>query len=54
MKKTKCAACDCGLGPDAISVKLGGKMVEICCEECPEALKEAQNAATAAVATSKD
>ncbi|APO66967.1 hypothetical protein IE4872_CH01318 [Rhizobium gallicum] len=48
MKKTTCAACDCQLGPEAISVKLGGKTVEVCCEECAAALKEADAAATAA------
>ena len=54
MKKTTCAACDCELGPDAISVKLGGKTVEVCCQECAEALKEAATTATAATAASKD
>jgi RNase P subunit RPR2 len=54
MKKTTCAACDCELGPDAISVKLGGKSVEVCCEECAQALKEADTAATAATAAGKN
>jgi hypothetical protein len=53
MKKTTCAACDCELGPRAISVKLGGKTVEVCCEECAAALKEADAAATTA-ATGKN
>jgi RNase P subunit RPR2 len=53
MKKTTCAACDCELGPEAISVKLGGKTVEVCCEECAEALKEA-DAATSAVSAGKE
>ncbi|MEK1897052.1 MAG: hypothetical protein AAAB20_27870 [Rhizobium sp.] len=48
MKKTTCAACDCELGPDTISVKLGGKTVEVCCQECAEALKEASAAASTA------
>jgi RNase P subunit RPR2 len=48
MKKTTCAACDCELGPETISVKLGGRIVEVCCEECAAALKEADAAATAA------
>ncbi|MBB3314344.1 RNase P subunit RPR2 [Rhizobium sp. BK181] len=48
MKKTTCAACDRELGPDVISVKLGGKTVEVCCQECAEALKEADAAATIA------
>lgn len=47
-KKTTCADCDCELGPEAINVKLGGKTVEVCCEECAAALKEADAAATTA------
>ncbi|WP_198521656.1 hypothetical protein [Rhizobium sullae] len=35
------------------SVKLGGKIVEVCCEECGAALKEADAAATTA-ATGKN
>jgi hypothetical protein len=41
------------LGPGAISVKLGGKTVEVCCEECAAALKGADAAATTA-ATGKN
>jgi hypothetical protein len=37
-----CAACDCKLEGAAIKVKVGGKTVEVCCEECATALKEAQ------------
>jgi hypothetical protein len=37
-----CAACDCKLDGTAIKVKVGGKTVEVCCEECATALKEAQ------------
>ncbi|OCJ18148.1 hypothetical protein A6U87_04380 [Rhizobium sp. AC44/96] len=54
MKKTTCAACDCELGPDVISVKLGGKTVEVCCQECAEALKEADAAATTARASNNE
>jgi hypothetical protein len=54
MKKTTCAACDCELGADAISVKLGGKTVEVCCEECAQALGEAETAAASAPAASQD
>jgi RNase P subunit RPR2 len=50
MKQTTCAACDCELGTDAITVRLGGKAVEVCCEECATALKEADAATTAASA----
>ncbi|XAZ24640.1 hypothetical protein LVY75_15690 [Sinorhizobium sp. B11] len=54
MKKTTCAACDCELGADAISVKLGGKTVEVCCEECAQALGEAEAATASAPAAAKD
>ncbi len=54
MKKTTCAACDCELGADAISVKLGGKTVEVCCEECAQALGEAETAAASAPVASQD
>jgi hypothetical protein len=37
-----CAACDCKLDETAIKVKVGGRTVEVCCEECATALKEAQ------------
>jgi hypothetical protein len=54
MKKTTCAACDCELGPDAISVKLGGKTVEVCCEECAQALGEAEAAVASAPAAGQN
>ena len=41
MSDRTCAACDCKLETDAISVKLGGKTVEVCCEECAVSLREA-------------
>jgi hypothetical protein len=41
MVEKTCAACDCVLGDDIISVKVGGKTVEVCCEECAIALNEA-------------
>jgi hypothetical protein len=40
-----CAACDCKLDEGAIKVKLGGKIVEVCCDECARKLKEAHNSA---------
>lgn len=40
MEKT-CAACDCKLDSDAIKVTVGGKTVEVCCEECAQKLREA-------------
>jgi len=41
MTQKTCAACDCPLDDTAISVKLGGRTVEVCCEECAVKLKEA-------------
>ena len=41
MKESTCAACDCALDADAIKVTIGGRTVEVCCEECARKLKEA-------------
>jgi hypothetical protein len=41
MSEKTCAACDCKLEAEVISVKIGGKTVEVCCEECAQTLKEA-------------
>ena len=46
-KKT-CAACDDELDAGAISVTVGGKTVEVCCQECADKLKEAQSSAAKA------
>jgi RNA-binding protein YhbY len=43
-----CAACDCALDANAIKVKVGGKTVEVCCQECADKLKEAHRSATVA------
>ncbi len=37
-----CAACDCKLDGNAIQVKIGGKTVEVCCDECAQKLREAR------------
>lgn len=42
MAEKTCAACDCKLEGDPISVTIGGKTVEVCCNECAQRLKEAQ------------
>jgi len=42
MNKKTCAACDCPLDDSAISVTIGGKTVEVCCDECATALNEAR------------
>jgi len=47
MAEKTCAACDCKLDANSIKVKIGGKTVEVCCDECAQKLKEAQ-ASTAA------
>jgi hypothetical protein len=45
MTERTCAACDCKLeGTAVINVKVGGKNVEVCCEECAQALNEAYSA----------
>lgn len=41
MTATTCAACDSELDENPIKVSLGGKTVEVCCEECAIKLKEA-------------
>jgi RNase P subunit RPR2 len=42
MTKKTCAACDYPLTPEnTIKVKVGGKTVEACCEECATKLREA-------------
>ena len=48
MAEKTCAACDCDLGANSIKVKIGGKTVEVCCDECAQKLKEAHVSATAA------
>ena len=45
MTEKTCAACDCQLDANPIRVKVGGKTVEVCCEECAFALNEAGAAA---------
>ncbi len=46
MTKQTCAACDYELDANAIEVTIGGRVVEVCCEECAQKLREA-NAQTA-------
>jgi hypothetical protein len=47
MIEKTCAACDCKLDANPIAVKIGGKTVEVCCDECAEKLREAHASATA-------
>jgi hypothetical protein len=46
MTAKTCAACDCELDGNAIEVKVGGNTVEVCCEACARALKEADASAS--------
>ncbi|HJZ63116.1 MAG TPA: hypothetical protein VKD70_02280 [Candidatus Acidoferrum sp.] len=47
MTTATCAACDCKLDGNSIKVKIGGKTVEVCCDECATKLREAHSSATA-------
>jgi hypothetical protein len=47
MSEKTCAACDYPLDDSAIQVRVGGKTVEVCCEDCAVKLKEAYASATA-------
>ena len=48
MAKGTCAACDCALDGDTVKVTVGGRTVEVCCEECARTLKEADASASSA------
>ena len=48
MAEERCAACDCKLEGDPITVKIGGKTVEVCCDDCAQKLKEADTSARSA------
>jgi hypothetical protein len=45
MTERTCAVCDYKLDDKAIAVTIGGKTVEVCCEECATALREAKTSA---------
>jgi ribosome-binding protein aMBF1 (putative translation factor) len=45
MAEKTCAACDCKLEGDPIKVKIGGRTVEVCCDDCAQKLKEADASA---------
>jgi ribosome-binding protein aMBF1 (putative translation factor) len=47
MVETTCAACDCKLDGNPIKVEIGGKTVEVCCDDCAAKLKEAHVSARA-------
>lgn len=41
MTAKTCAACDSPLDGNAIKVKLGRNIVEVCCDDCARTLREA-------------
>ena len=41
MIEKTCAACDCRLDGNGIKVKIGARVVEVCCDECAQKLREA-------------
>ena len=45
MTAKTCAACDGELDANAIKVTIGGKAVEVCCDDCAVRLKEAHASA---------
>lgn len=47
MSEKTCAACDYPLDGSAITVTISQRVVEVCCEECAERLRQAQARANA-------
>ena len=43
-KAKTCAACDCALDDKAFTIKVGGRTVDVCCEDCARQLREARAA----------
>lgn len=41
MSERTCAACDCELDAETIKVTISGQTVEVCCDDCARALREA-------------
>jgi ribosome-binding protein aMBF1 (putative translation factor) len=50
MTAKTCAACDCQLDGSSFKVEIGGKQVEVCCDDCAKTLKEAYAATRAKTA----
>jgi hypothetical protein len=48
MSENTCAACDCPLDQHAITITVGGRTVEVCCDDCARKLKEAHATAASA------
>jgi hypothetical protein len=47
MTTKTCAACDDDVGPNPIKVTIGQKTVEVCCEACAQALRDAEKSKSA-------
>jgi hypothetical protein len=47
MSENTCAACDCALDEHAIKITIGGRTVDVCCDDCARKLKEAHASAAA-------
>jgi hypothetical protein len=47
MSEKTCAVCDYKLEGAIIAVKVGDGTLEVCCEECAKALREAEASKTA-------
>ena len=45
MTAKTCAACDVALDASAIKVTVGGRVVEVCCDDCAQRLQEAHASA---------
>jgi len=41
-KEATCAVCDYPLDGNAIEVTIGGRTVDVCCEECAQKLRDAE------------
>ena len=52
MNERTCAACDYPLDGNAIEVRVGGKTVEVCCEDCAIKLREAHASAMSGASAS--
>ena len=48
MTTKTCAACDDDVGDKPIMVTIGQKTVEVCCETCAQALRDAEKSKSAA------
>lgn len=42
MSENTCAVCDYPLDENRVEVTIGGRTVEVCCEECAQKLREAE------------